>query len=80
MIETIPTPEWKRANNVALDRFTAWIDDTQFFVASYDPTQPEGYQWRLFIRHRAHGPVFLHGHPTLEEAKKAASRHIGDTP
>jgi hypothetical protein len=76
---TIPTLSWKRANHAALDRFTAQINATEYFVASFDPNQPEeGYRWRLFVRHRSHGPVFLHGHATLQEAQQAAARHIGD--
>lgn len=63
----------------SLTRFHADLDEKEFFIIDFDVNRAEGYQWALSIRHRhmAVG-VLLHSHATLQEAKQAAARHIGD--
>lgn len=83
-INVIPQLEWQRKGlGGVLTRFVAQINNSERFIISWDADQPDGYQWELRIVRKFWGPapatsVLLHRHPTLEDAKKAAARHVGD--
>lgn len=73
-----PQLVWHAAGS--LTHLRAPLSSDEYLSIDYDPSQYRDYRWRLCVHRSApfEATVFLHGHPTLAEAKEAAARHVGD--
>lgn len=69
--------QWERLGR-DLTAFGVRIDADTGFLIEYDSDQKPDCQWRLCVVSLTQDlKTLLHGYPDLEEAKRAAARHMG---